>query len=217
MHEIIFGEKRTWLDWNLILNSFDISEPEVKSNYVEIPFSDNEIDLTEAITGDVKYGFREGEFIFTLTADKSEWPERRRQINEYLHGQRVVITVPNDQEYYYIGRCNIESFVPKVNHAILTIVGKIEAYRLKNEKTTLNVTINNSSVAMVNVQNQRMYTVPTFTLSKETTIKFGTTTRKISAGIHTFADFLLVTGVNLFTFSADPGATIKIEYQEGAL
>ena len=58
-HGIKIGEKHTYDDWGLVCTRIEISDPEQKTYFVEIPGRDGVIDLSEALVGDVKYGNRE--------------------------------------------------------------------------------------------------------------------------------------------------------------
>ena len=62
-HSINFGNKNTWDDWRLIPTSRPVFlPPDVKKVLVDLPGSDGVIDLTESLTGYVKYGNRKGSF-----------------------------------------------------------------------------------------------------------------------------------------------------------
>ena len=54
MKGVKIGEKHTFKDWNLILLSVDIDFPNPKTETVDIPGTDGELDFSEVLTGDIK-------------------------------------------------------------------------------------------------------------------------------------------------------------------
>ena len=59
MDGVTFGTKHSYRDWGLLLKSRPvISPPSPKTVYVDIPGSNGVIDLTESLTGDVKFDNR---------------------------------------------------------------------------------------------------------------------------------------------------------------
>lgn len=61
---IRFGKYHSYDDFGLILSSVHIPPAAPKTNYVDIPGADGQLDLTEAL-GCVRYQMREAEFVFT--------------------------------------------------------------------------------------------------------------------------------------------------------
>ena len=60
MNGVTFGTRHSYEDWGLILKSRpQISPPEPKYIYVDIPASDGQIDLTESLIGNIPYYNRE--------------------------------------------------------------------------------------------------------------------------------------------------------------
>ena len=58
-------EKNTWDDWYLIPSSRPVfNPPSVKTQYIDIPGANGQIDLTESLTGYPVYKNREGSWNF---------------------------------------------------------------------------------------------------------------------------------------------------------
>ena len=55
---VMIGEKHSIKDWGLIMTSKVISPPVPQLNMVSVPLRDGSLDLTESLTGDVKYNDR---------------------------------------------------------------------------------------------------------------------------------------------------------------
>lgn len=125
---ITIGEKKTFDDWGLLLQSLTISMPEAKISQVDIPGANGMIDLTEAM-GTVKYNNRVLQMIFDVPGDLQDWHGLTSQIGDYLHGKRLKIILDTDPEYYYIGRLSLNS--EKSSYLInrITITGDMEPYK----------------------------------------------------------------------------------------
>lgn len=125
---VTIGEKKTYDDWGLLLQSLVISMPEAKISQVDIPGADGMIDLTEAM-GSVKYNNRDLQMIFDVQGDPENWHSLTSRIGSYLHGKRLKIILDTDPGYYYIGRLALNS--EKSNYLInrITITGNMEPYK----------------------------------------------------------------------------------------
>ncbi len=125
---VTIGEKKTYDDWGLLLQSLVISMPEAKISQVDIPGADGVIDLTEAM-GTVKYNNRDLQMTFDVKGDPENWHSLTSQIGDYLHGKRLKIILDTDPDYYYIGRLALNS--EKSNYLInrITITGNMEPYK----------------------------------------------------------------------------------------
>lgn len=125
---VTIGEKKTYDDWGLLLQSLVISMPEAKISQVDIPGADGMVDLTEAL-GTVKYNNRDLQMVFDVQGDLENWHSLTSQIGDYLHGKRLKIILDTDPGYYYIGRLALNS--EKSNYLInrITITGSMEPYK----------------------------------------------------------------------------------------
>ena len=125
---VTIGERKTYDDWGLLLQSLVISMPEAKISQVDIPGADGMIDLTEAM-GSVKYNNRELQMIFDFQGDPAGWHSLTSKIADYLHGKRLKIILDSDPNYYYIGRLSLNS--EKSNYLInrVTITGDMDPYK----------------------------------------------------------------------------------------
>jgi hypothetical protein len=121
MTGIKFGDCHTWEDWKLLLTSCEIGLPEVRTNTVEIPGMDGNLDLSEALTGNIVYGNRTLKFGFrAVEALSGGWADMLSTVMAAIHGKKLKIIVDGDTEWYYHGRCQITSFSQK------NTVGEIE-------------------------------------------------------------------------------------------
>lgn len=130
MHGIIFGEKHTYRDWGLLLKSRpEISPPSPKLKLVKVPGSNRVIDLTETLTGEVKYDTRQITAEFFIMDDRDRWPVLHSEILEHLHGKSIRIIMDDDPNYFYTGRVTVGELTPDKKTASLTITAEVEPYK----------------------------------------------------------------------------------------
>ncbi len=128
-HSITFGTKNTWTDWKLVPTSRPVLDPPaVKKVLVDIPGSDGSIDLTESLTGYVKYENRKGSFEFKVHT-KEDWVEVYSSILDYLHGQRMKIILEDDPGYYYYGRAYVNQWKSSKNYSLIVIEAEVDPYK----------------------------------------------------------------------------------------
>lgn len=98
MDGVTFGTKHSYRDWGLLLKSRPvISPPSPKTVYVDIPGSDGMIDLTESLTGDVKFDNRTIKCEFVVLDARNRWSALYSDVMNYLHGQYLQIIL--DEEH----------------------------------------------------------------------------------------------------------------------
>lgn len=133
MKGIYFDNIHSYDDMNLILSSVSIPPPAVKTNYVNIPGADGQIDLTEAL-GEVYYKDRECSFTFS-TFPYENIEEKKTQITNLLHGKRCKITLDKDPDYYWEGRCKVNSYASDRNLHQIVVGATVSPYKLKQLET----------------------------------------------------------------------------------
>ena len=110
-HSIYFGEKNTWDDWKLVPAEFPrFKPPEAKTSIIEIPGADGSLDLTESLTGDVKFKNRTGSLTFYAYDEGREWYNYYFDMINYLHGQEMRVVLEDDPIYYWIGRFSVNEW-----------------------------------------------------------------------------------------------------------
>lgn len=119
---VSFDDQHCYDDLGMILAQKEIGLPETQTTYVEVPGRDGVIDLTEAASGTVKYNSREITLTFITCKNISEleWPQFLERVAGALHGQKKKITFDEDEDYYYSGRCEIDTF--ETSNAKQTVV-----------------------------------------------------------------------------------------------
>ena len=212
------GNYHTWTDWKLYLNGpASISLPIPQTNYVKVPGKDGYLDLSTALTGEVIYETREFSASLMSMASPEEWPALYSKILNAIHGQRMKIILDEDPDYYYSGRFAVESPTYSGDVWSFSITGVLYPYKLKVDETEITGSLT-TTAASITLENDRMPVVPEITVSKETTLTWGSNTYKVSAGTHKILDIMLVQGTNTIKAKTTSGTgTITITYQEGSL
>lgn len=217
MLQFRIGTKHTLDDWGALLSEYEIKTPEAKTNYVDLPGGDGVIDLTEALTGDVKYDQREISATFTFNQPRSQWPALHAAVTQHAHGRRFTIEAPEDPDYYYIGRINIGPLKKDGALALFELEATCEPYKYKNAVTSLNYTVGATGTLVATLANQRRRVIPTITVSAQTQIIYGASSTTVSAGTYKITDIVLEEGNNTVTFNAAQGTTITVAYQEATI
>lgn len=211
-----FDDRHTATDWMLTLNSITIDPPEPKTEYVEVPGRDGDIDLTESLDGEIRYKNRTVSMHFIMTeGDVAARTALMDSIVNYLHGRQRRITVPDDQTHYMIGRCTVSgiekngaysAFDVSCNcepyrYAVLPAVRTIPAIETKKEYNLMNA--------------GRKTLVPDLNVEGTVNIEFGTFKTSLSSGNFKLLDLKLKSGNNLITVSGS--GTLTVTYREAVL
>lgn len=213
---IEIGDKKTFDDWGLILTSFDMGVPSPKTNYVDIPYGDGSIDLTQALTGQTNYSNRTGSFTFDLLELPQDRQSLINEITNYLHGRVFDLILPDEPQYVYRARLSVSSIKTSMilNKLVVDVVS--EPYKLKLEDTVRNVVVTDV-VQTITCSNERMRVVPKITTDEEITIVFKYQTITVNAGAHNLSGIVFTEGDNELKISGTVGAKVEIRYREGLL
>lgn len=121
MKGVTLGGYHSYSTWGLWLKEApEISPPEPQTYLVEIPGMDGSLDLTEKLSGGVRYKDRKIKLTFLSLAKRTQWPDICSDMMAKLHGKSVQIVMDDDPGYYYLGRISFDS-VKQDNH-VTTIV-----------------------------------------------------------------------------------------------
>ncbi|MGN0462007.1 MAG: hypothetical protein ACI4HZ_06140 [Ruminococcus sp.] len=130
MRGITFGNIHTD-DMNLILSSVNIPPAQPKTNYIDIPGADGQVDLTEAL-GVVKYQMREAEFVFT-TAPGHNIEDVKRKVSNTLNGVYFdKIVLDKDPEWYWQGRVRVDGYGNEYPCDKITVKATLKPYKYRD-------------------------------------------------------------------------------------
>lgn len=234
MNGVTFGTKHSYTDLDLILSSKEIGMPEPKTETVDIPGADGELDLSETLSDEIKYKNRELKFTFTLLNALKRWSTKLSEVNNYLHGKKMRVIMDDDASFYYYGRCTVDSYAS--SKTLGTIIIKVDAKPYKIDLNSLteagedwlwdpfsfltgciytgSYTVDGSLTATLYCPG--MPVSPTFTASTDMTITFDDTEYTLEANTETtFYDIRLSAGENELTFTGT--GTVTVTYEGGSL
>lgn len=207
--------KQTYTDWGLILAPYTLDTPDAQTSYVTITGRDGKLDLTEAL-GQLNYNNRSLELTFTEPTNFDTAAEKYSTVANFLHGQRVEITLPNDTGYYLVGRCKVYKLDRSKKSKQISISIDCDPWKYKQAETTVNDTIGTLPYDMV-IANLRMPTTPKIVTTGTVVMGFEGTDYSWNAGTHTNAAIVLKEGNNTFTFKTGSIGEVTVTYQEGTL
>ena len=194
-----------------------IGEAEPKYNLVQVPGGVGYIDLTGAL-GVMGYNERELELTMKDIADHNEFIRHYSAMQADIHGKRCKITLSEDPDYYWDGRCSVGAMEQDGMACYVPVVVICQPYKLKQSKTVVQDDSLTGEYKEIVLSNDTMPTIPTITVQQETTIEYNGATYSINTGTHRILDIVLGAGGGKIKAKAPGGSgSIKIEYQEGAL
>lgn len=98
-------------DWGFALgNNNYISEPQMETIYIDVPYRDGLIDASTAITGRPIFKSRQLSFNLGGTRERDTWDAVISGIRNKIHGRTCQLTLDNDTNYYWRGRVYVENF-----------------------------------------------------------------------------------------------------------
>lgn len=131
---VLFNQKHSYVDWGLIMAKTPvISPPEPKTKYVDIIGMDGVLDLTETLSGKVRYNTRNIEMEFITMAGRENWPAIYSGILNALHGKKVSITFDDDILNHYTGRVTVGEPEFEKAWVVLKMTAEVEPYKTSNE------------------------------------------------------------------------------------
>ena len=214
---ILFDDIHSFHDLKLVLSRCEIPPAKPKTTYVKIPGADGTVDLTEA-NGEVKFNDRDGcKFTFTMLPDDvMTFEEKKTEVSNLLNGKKVKITLDKDDEFYYEGRCTVNSFTSSGVLRQIVVTASVSPYKLKHIETVLQYQLTGAEQNIV-IQNSRKSVSPLIiTTDDNVTVTFGRKTYTLeTAGLYRILDILFVMGDNALTVTGS--GTITFRFQEGEL
>lgn len=211
-----FNEFHSGIDWNLILNSKKIDPPEPKEIGIVVDGRDGDLDLSEALTGEIKYNNRLASFTFIAT--EGSYLDRANliiDITREIHGKKVKIILDDDKEHYLYGRCKITATTNTNAYATINIECNCEPYRYALTETVRTFELIDQTMEILLTNHGRKTVIPMVEIEGEITLAFDEYRITVGSGPYKFPDLIVKTGNKLVTLSGS--GKITFSYQEGVL
>lgn len=214
MNGILFGNKHTYDDWDLVITGKSLGLPTPKTSSVDVDGADGSIDTSEVLSGEIKFNNRRLEFELTMTTDYDEYNELVTDISNYLHGRKLKIILDEDDSYYYYGRCQINQWASDKRIGKIVISCDCEPY--KYTLRPMIVTSKISGKTYVKVVGKRMTVTPIIEVSNDMEIIVDGKSNNLYAGEQNeILDLFIKEGVNTLVFNGN--GDVKISYIGGEL
>lgn len=214
---ILIDGIHTFDAYGLIMTSYQMEPPPVKTKYVDLPIGNGTIDMTEAIFGDVSYEDRQAEFNFVYLGAVNNRADLLSQFGAFVHGRRRRITTADDPYHYYVGRLAISDTERDKAIQHIQVTATCEPYKYKMFPTVVSGAVPAGGAVTRSCLNSRMRVIPEITVSTAATISFGGSTYSVNAGTWKLTNVVFVEGDNEITITAAAGTTYSITYQEGLI
>lgn len=213
---VYFGELHSYHDLELILSGVDIPPAIPKTAYVDVPGADGSIDMTE-VHGDVKYNDRDITFTFTAarSMNNSDWEEFKTAVSNVINGKACKITLDKDEDYFYQGRCEIDSYAVDRRIRQIIVRARCKPWKFRQNETVVEVPLT-AADKVVMLTNARRTVVPVISCTDDDTkVSIDGATFTLSKGTHKILDIQLREGTSSVTVSGS--GVVTFTYQEGEL
>lgn len=227
---IMFDKYNTYKDFNLYVQSIEITEAEIKKEKIDIPGSDGELDFSSALTGDVKFKNRKINIELSNLKGKIYFQEYSR-IQNALHGKKMKIILSKDKNFYYYGMVNVSAFKTQTGIRTIKISCDVEPYKydinsslddwlwdpFSFEDGIINYTkdIKVEGSKEVIIYGRRKKVIPKITCDNELQVIFNSKTYNLLPGTQKVLNIEICEGMNTLKFIGN--GTVSIEYRGGSL
>lgn len=216
MRGVYFADYHTVADWGLILSAKKIDPPTPKIVTVNIDGRDGSLDLSRALTGEIKYNDREASFSFLITeGSQSDREYMLQTIINAIHGQRLQIIEPDFPWLYLIGECSVIDVINNKAYGSFTVKATCEPYRYYISEVIRPITLIDTETEIVLTNSGKKIVVPTIQVSGSVNIKYDNTSVSLSEGTYRLTSLMLKSGNNLLTVSGS--GTVTFTYREAIL
>lgn len=226
-----FNDKHSYDDWGLVFVTKTIEAPKPQKKVVKVPGRNGVIDLTEVVTGNVRYEQRKISVTFRTFADYDEWPALLSEIANYLQGQRIRIVFDNDCAFYYLGRAEVDRIACDRKSGKLVITAECDPYKYNIttsaedwlwdpfdfEQSVINETANLAVAGELDVMIicSQKWENPIIVSDSAMTVEFGGESHEVAAGSQVMYDIILAEGENTLKFRGN--GTVTVNYVGGML
>lgn len=216
MRGVYFGDYHTVADWGLILSAKTINPPTPKIVNVEIDGRDGTLDLSRALTGEMKYSNREAFFSFLVTeGTQADRAYMIRSITNAIHGQRLKIIEPDFPDQYLIGECSVSESINNKAYGSFNVTANCEPYRYNTIETIRTVALTDTPTEIVLVNGGRKNLIPTIQVYGSTNLVYDDTSVSLSEGTYKLTSLVLKPGPNILKVSGT--VAVIFTYREAML
>lgn len=196
--------------YKLVYESHYFPSPLPKTSFIDIPYGNGQLDLTEAIVPYPVFNNREGTISLGIMRGQADFYQSEDTLRATFLGKSAVVTI--DDSWEYIGRVIDLQFEHTYGFLRVVFMLNLKPYKLKPTITSLSYTINGTN--NIQITNSSMPTTVKLITDEAIQLEVGSNSYSFNAGTHTIPVKLL-SGLNEWEFIGT--ANITLEYQEGAI
>jgi hypothetical protein len=127
---VTIGDKHSFKDWGLYFKSRpEISPPEPKTNFIKIPGSDGQLDLSLVLSDEMLYENRDITCTFSCLQAREKWPSVFSEVMDYCHGREFKIIFDDDCSYYYEGIVTVNKWESNKYIGTLVVNANVKPYK----------------------------------------------------------------------------------------
>lgn len=189
--------------YELAKNGMIISQATPKLSYVEIEGADGKIDVTKALTEDIKYNNRDVSIKFVKWETSSmEHLENENIVNSIFDGSQRKLIVG---DWYLEGSFTVNSSL-SAPLGYYEIIGDCKPYRMNLKESSKTFTVSGTSESFINYAD-RLIVCPMVNVSADMELTLRGAVYALQKGDNMIPDLLLKKGTNTFTLSGNGIAT----------
>lgn len=212
-----FGDYNTATNgWTL--TAWKLSAAEQKTKYIDKPSGDGSWDISTVLTdGIIRYKDRVLTATFECSEDSRMTRENTiRQMINSLDGMKVEIVLPDNEEYYLVGRLKVVREYNDLAHARVTVTATCEPWKYAKAETVVTVTAKTAEQHEKLENTGRRAVVPEISvIGGPVHLKYGKDPTTLTEGTWRWPNLLLTPGEHALTYSGS--GTIDITYREAVL
>lgn len=231
MKGVMFGDKHSYDDFGLIFISSEVSTPAPQINEVSVPLIDGVIDLTEVLTGDIKYSNRAIKLNFAYMGQRAGWTNKMSELTNALHGKKMKIILDDDMAFYYTGRVFVNKWESDKSIARIAIDCEVEPYKISVQSSAeewlwdpfdfengainefANVEVNGTETVVLIGRRKKVNII--ITVSSNMTLQFHGKSYNLTEGENVMYEIFPTEGENELIFNGN--GTASISYTGGVL
>lgn len=213
---IIFGSYNT-AEHGWTLGQWTLTDPELKTNYVEKPGGDGSWDLSTAQTDGIPR-YKNRTLTVPLECSKGTREDRLKMVAEMvneLDGLEWQIVLPDNPDHYLSGRLHVAVNYCDLAHAKVTVTGTVEPWLYSARESVVEIT-SAGPEAEVYIHNKgRKAVVPMLAVSGELALSLDGASVQLSEGVYKWPSLLLLPGLTLLSYSGI--GTLTVTFREAVL
>ncbi len=136
---VSFDGKHCKDSYGMWLTNVEFESPEPQETYVQVPGRDGELDLSEALSGEIHYNNGTITLTFQTTGKVcgKTWTGLRDTLMNDLHGKTTEIVFDDDPDWVYKARCTVSGTPAAGQIYELTVTCNTEPFKTKGSSQLL--------------------------------------------------------------------------------